>query len=73
MQTRAGPDAIVGSCTTINPPTCRPIQEAAHLREVADEGESAATPAILAGATLAFVATLATTVFLPVFTVAHFA
>jgi hypothetical protein len=49
------------------------VHEVAHLREVADEGESAATPAILAGAALAFVASLAAILILLVFTIAHFA
>jgi hypothetical protein len=50
-----------------------PIHEAAHLGEVADEGESAATPAILAGAALTFVVTLAAIVFRLVITIVHFA
>jgi cobalamin biosynthesis protein CobD/CbiB len=49
------------------------VKEVAHLRKIANEGESAETPAILAGAALAFVATLATLVFLLVFGIAHLA
>jgi hypothetical protein len=48
------------------------VREASHLREIADEGESAATPAILAGAALAFAVTIAAIVFLLVYGIAHF-
>lgn len=48
-------------------------EEAAHLREVADEGESAATPAIIAGVVLAVVLALAGTFILLAFVVSDFA
>lgn len=46
--------------------------EASHLREIADEGESAATPAILMGAVLSFVLAIAAILFLLVYGIAHF-
>jgi hypothetical protein len=46
--------------------------EATHLREIADEGESVATPAILVGAVLAFVLPLAALLILLDLGVAHF-
>jgi hypothetical protein len=48
------------------------VEEAAHLRDVADEGESAATPAIVAGVVLAFVVPLVAIVIFLVFAIAHF-
>jgi hypothetical protein len=48
------------------------MEEAAHLRDVADDGESAATPAILAGAMFAFVFLLAAILIFLVFGIAHF-
>jgi hypothetical protein len=48
------------------------MEEAAHLRDVADDGESAATPAILAGAVFAFVVLLAAILIFLVFGIAHF-
>jgi hypothetical protein len=47
-------------------------QEAAHVREVAEEGESPATPAILVGLVLAFIVPLATVLMLLAFGVGHF-
>jgi hypothetical protein len=47
--------------------------EAAHLREVADKGESPKTPAIIAGTVIAFVLPIAATIMLLAFTIAHFA
>jgi len=47
-------------------------QEAAHVREVVDEGESPATPAILVGIVLAFIVPVATVLMLLAFGVAHF-
>lgn len=49
------------------------VHEAAHLRQIADEGESPATPAIVAAAVLAFVIPLAATLIFLAFAVAHFA
>lgn len=49
------------------------VEEAAHLREVAEEGESPATPAIIAGVVLAFILPLAATLILLAFAVSHFA
>jgi len=46
--------------------------EAAHVRDIANEGESAATPAILVGVVLAFVVPIATLLMLLAFGVAHF-
>jgi hypothetical protein len=48
------------------------VEEAVHLRHVAEEGESPATPAILVGAVLAFVVPLAAIVILLAFGIAHF-
>jgi hypothetical protein len=47
-------------------------QEAAHVREVVDEGESPATPAILVGVVLAFIVPIATVLMLLAFGVGHF-
>jgi hypothetical protein len=49
------------------------VEEAEHLREVAEEGESPATPAIIAGLVLAFIVPLAATLILLAFVVSHFA
>ena len=46
------------------------VVEVSHLHQVADEGESAATPAILVGAVLMFVAPIVAIVMLLVFGVA---
>lgn len=48
------------------------MEEAAHLRDVAENGESAATPAIVAGAVLGLVVPLAAILIFLVFGVAHF-
>jgi hypothetical protein len=48
------------------------MEEAAHLRDVVDDGVSAATPAIVAGAVLAFVVPLTAILMVPVFGIAHF-
>jgi DNA primase len=53
-------------------PIAATAHEASHLRQVADEGGSAATPAILAGAVLASVIAIAAIVFLVVYGVVHF-
>jgi hypothetical protein len=42
------------------------------VRDIANEGESAATPAILVGVVLAFVVPIATLLMLLAFGVAHF-
>lgn len=49
------------------------VEEAAHLRELADEGESPATPAIVAGTVILFIAPLAALVMLLVFGIAYLA
>jgi hypothetical protein len=49
------------------------VHEADHLREIADEGESPATPVILAGAAIVFVTPLAARVFLLVIGITHLA
>lgn len=49
------------------------VEEAEHLREVADAGESPATPAIVAGFVLAFILPLAASLILLAFVVMHFA
>jgi hypothetical protein len=46
--------------------------EAAHLREIADKGDSTATPAILVAAVVAFVVPIAALLILLDFGVAHF-
>ena len=48
-------------------------EEAAHLRQVANEGESAATPAIVVGAVLAFILPLAASLMLLGFALYYFA
>jgi hypothetical protein len=84
VQTCAGPGAIVGDMereqsadTTADDFVHHPLRaaahEAAHLREVADKGESPKTPAIIAATVIAFVVPLAATVMLLAFTIAHFA
>jgi hypothetical protein len=47
-------------------------QEAAHVREVVDEGQSPATPAILVGVVLAFIVPIATVLMLLAFGAGHF-
>ena len=49
------------------------VEEAAHLRHVAEEGESPATPAIVVAAVLVFVVPLVVALTLLAFGVAHFA
>ena len=53
-------------------PIAATVHEASHLREIADEGESASTPAILAGAVFASVIAIAAIVFVVVYGVVHF-
>lgn len=57
----------------VHHPVRAAAHEAAHLREVADKGESPATPALVAAAVLAFVIPFAATLMVVAFTVAHFA
>lgn len=49
------------------------VEEVEHLRQVADEGSSPATPAIVAAAVLAFIVPLAATFMLVAFLIWHFA
>jgi hypothetical protein len=84
VKTRAGLHAIVGDVqhdhaievprheSFVRHPMHATVEEAAHVRQIADEGESAATPAILAGAVLAFVVPLAAIIMLLAFGIAHF-
>ena len=46
--------------------------EASRVREIANEGESPATPAVLVGVVLAFIVPIATVLMLLAFGVAHF-
>jgi hypothetical protein len=48
------------------------VHEAEHVREIADEGDRAVTPVILAAAVLAFIVPLAAVLMLLDFGVAHF-
>jgi hypothetical protein len=85
VKTRAGLDAIVGDVEHEHPsdmsrhegrvhhPIHETVEEAAHLRRVADEGKSPATPAIVVGVVLAFLAPFVAIVIFLVFTIAHFA
>jgi hypothetical protein len=66
------PNGVQRHEALVRHPIAATVREASHLREIADEGESAATPAILAGAALAFVITIAALVFLFVYSIAHF-
>jgi hypothetical protein len=67
------PTHVPGHESFVRHPIQATVDEAEHLREVAREGESAATPAILAGAAFAFVLTLAVILIVLVFAIAHFA
>jgi hypothetical protein len=49
------------------------VEEAAHLRDVAEEGKSPATPVIVVAAVLVFVVPLVAVLTLLAFGVAHFA
>jgi hypothetical protein len=49
------------------------VEEAAHLRDVAEEGESPATPVIVVAAVLVFVVPLVAALTLLAFGIAHFA
>jgi len=48
------------------------VHEAEHMREIADEGVSPATPAIVVVAVIAFLAPLVAILILLVFGIAHF-
>ena len=48
------------------------VEEVEHARQVVDEGESPATPAIIAGFVIAFVVPLATIIIFLAFGIAHF-
>lgn len=48
------------------------VHEAEHVREIAEEGDRAVTPVILAAAVLAFIVPLAAVLMLLDFGVAHF-
>ena len=48
------------------------VEEVEHAREVVNEGESPATPAIIAGAVIAFVVPLAALIMLLALGIAHF-
>jgi hypothetical protein len=49
------------------------VEEAAHLRDVAENGESPATPVIVVAAVLVFVVPLVAVLTLLAFGIAHFA
>jgi len=49
------------------------VEEVEHAREVVDEGESLATPAIIAGAVIAFIVPLAALIIFLALGIAHFA
>jgi hypothetical protein len=84
VKTWEGLDAIVGHVqqdrsrdvrrreSFLHHPIRPTMEEAAHLRDVAEDGESAATPAIVARAVLGLVVPLATILIFLVFGVAHF-
>jgi hypothetical protein len=57
----------------VHHPVHATVEEAAHLRQVAAQGESPATPAILIAAVLAFVVPLAAILMVLAFGIAHFA
>jgi hypothetical protein len=53
-------------------PIRRVVHQAAHLRTIAEEGESPATPAILVALVFAFIVPIAALLILLAFGVAHF-
>ena len=85
MQTAVGLGAIVGNVQDEHPsdtpshesvvrhPIRVTVEEVEHVRQVVDEGESPATPAIIAGAVIAFVVPLAALIMLLALAIAHFA
>ena len=85
MQTAVGLGAIVGNVQDEHPsdtpshesvvrhPIRVTVEEVEHVRQVVDEGESPATPAIIAGVVIAFVVPLAALIMLLALAIAHFA
>jgi hypothetical protein len=65
------PDGVQRHEALVRHPVAATVHEASHLLEVADEGNSEATPAILTGAVFAVVVTIAAIVFLLVYGIAH--
>lgn len=62
-----------GHANFVRHPVHETVDEVAHLREIVDEGESPATPAIVVGVVLAFLVPFAAMVIVLAFAVAHFA
>jgi hypothetical protein len=85
VQTRDGLDAKLGVVHQersanvkrgdgfVRHPIHATVEEAAHLREVAEEGESPATPVIVVAAVLVFVVPLVVVLTLLAFGTSHFA
>jgi hypothetical protein len=85
VQTAVGLGAIVGNVQDEHPsdtpshesvvrhPIRVTVEEVEHVRQVVDEGESPATPAIIAGVVIAFVVPLAALIMLLALAIAHFA
>jgi hypothetical protein len=85
VQTRDGLDAKLGVVHQeqsknvkrgdgfVRHPIHATVEEAAHLREVAEEGESPATPVIVVAAVLMFVVPLVVGLTLLLFGIEHFA
>ena len=85
MQTAGGLGAMVGNVHDEHPtdapshesavrhPIRATVEEVEHAREVVDEGESPATPAIIAGAVIAFIVPLAALIIFLALGIAHFA
>jgi hypothetical protein len=67
------PPAVPRNESFVRHPVHAVEDEAAHLREIADEGDSPATFAIVVGAVLLFVVPLAAALMLLAFGIAHFA
>ena len=85
MQTADGLAAMVGTVQDEHPtdaprhesvvrhPIRAAVEEVEHAREVVDEGKSPATPAIIAGAVIAFIVPLAALIIFLALGIAHFA
>ena len=85
MQTAGGLGAMVGNVQDEHPtdapshesavrhPIRATVEEVEHAREVVDEGESPATPAIIAGVVIAFIVPLAALIIFLALGIAHFA
>jgi hypothetical protein len=69
---RERPADVTRGDSVVRHPIHAAVHEAAHLREIANEGESTATPAILIAAVLAFVVPLVAGVITLADLVAHF-